>query len=164
MTLKKHHPDWAEAVKGVKPLDQGKKIKDTPPALSGRRPVREKEQTLHSFHPTEQRPQSPFDPKLFDKIATGKVKIQFSHDLHGLTQEDAFDALLDVLGTAYRTGRRYGLIVTGKGRDGQSRIRAMVPKWLSSPKLSQIVSSFAYSARRHGGEGAFYVLLRRHPR
>lgn len=161
MTAKKHHPAWAEAIRGVKPLSKAEKAEASLPTASGRRLVREPDAPAHVYHPAERKPQSPFDPLLFDKIAAGKVKIQFSTDLHGMTQAEAFDTLLDVLGDAYLAGRRYGLLVTGKGRGGASQIRAMVPKWLTSPKLSQIVSSFIFSAQRHGGEGAFYVLLRR---
>lgn len=161
MVSKKNHPDWEEATKGVRPLPKKDKVNKPLPKTPGRRVVRGVPESSHNYHPTEARPQNPFDPRLFDKIARGKVRIQFSFDLHGMTEGQAFEALLDELGKAFDQGRRYGLIITGKGRDGKSPIRAGLPKWLSSPKLSQVVSSFAYSAPRHGGEGAFYVLLRR---
>jgi DNA-nicking Smr family endonuclease len=36
-----------------------------------------------------------------------------------------------------------------------------VPRWLSEPEFSQWVVSFAPASKRHGGEGALYVRLRR---
>lgn len=154
---------WQEAVKGVKPLKKNDKVQKEPPKIY-RPGVRGDKAPGFDYKADVMRRQSPFDPLLFGKIASGKIRLQFSFDLHGLSEAEAYEALLGILGRAYMEGRRYGLIVTGKGRFGQSPIRAQVPKWLTSPKLSQIVSSFDFSARRHGGDGAFYVLLRRHDR
>lgn len=161
MTSDKDKQDWDEATRGVKPLGEDGKISTEPPKVYQRHPRHFEDYSPFEFKPGSTKPQSDFDPLLFSKIASGKVRIQFSTDLHGMTEGEAFEALLDVLGAAYMAGRRYGLIVTGKGRGGNSPIRAQLPKWLTSPKLSQIVSSFTYSAENHGADGAFYVLLRR---
>ncbi|HXV73729.1 MAG TPA: Smr/MutS family protein [Sphingomonadales bacterium] len=163
MSSPKDDPVWREAIKGVKPLKKAGKVQKDPPKIYRRR-VREPEAPAFNYQADIMRRQSPFDPLLFSKIASGKIPLQFSFDLHGLSETGAYEALLDILGQAYMEGLRYGLIVTGKGRLGQSPIRAQVPKWLTSPKLSQIVSSFEFSAQRHGGDGAYYVLLRRHDR
>lgn len=164
MTSDKDKEEWDDAVKGVKPLGDTGKVSNEPPKIYKRRPRAEDDYTPFDFAKGSSRHQSDFDPLLFSKIASGKVRLQFSFDLHGMTEREAFEALVQVLGDAYMAGRRYGLIVTGKGRLGDSPIRAMVPKWLTSPNLSQIVSSYEFSAKNHGGDGAFYVLLRRQDR
>lgn len=164
MSNEKVDPDWAEAIRGVKPIGEDGRVQKDPPKVARRPRSVLEEPPGFDFDPVAIRPQSPFDPLLFEKISEGKVKIQFSFDLHGYTEREAFDTLLDILGHHFMAGRRYGLIVTGKGREGKSPIRAQLPKWLSSPKLSQVVSSYIYAAQRHGGDGAFYVLLRRQDR
>ncbi|MHA1543751.1 MAG: Smr/MutS family protein [Alphaproteobacteria bacterium] len=161
MASDKDKQNWDEAIKGANPLGKTGKVSAEPPKIYPRHPRRLDDYSPFDFKSGASKHQSDFDPLLFSKIASGKVRIQFSFDLHGMSEAEAFEALLGVLGDAYLAGRRYGLIVTGKGRLGGSPIRAMLPKWLTSPKLSQIVSSFTYSAKNHGGDGAFYVLLRR---
>jgi DNA-nicking Smr family endonuclease len=36
-----------------------------------------------------------------------------------------------------------------------------VPEWLAEPPLRQIVAGLSEAHRRHGGEGALYVALKR---
>lgn len=163
MAPDKDKQDWDEATRGVKPLEDDGKFSPEPPKVYRVHRRSDNDDAPFPFDLTIKH-QSDFDPLLFSRIASGKVRLQFSFDLHGMTEAEAFAALLDVLGSAYGDGRRYGLIVTGKGRLGNSPIRAMLPKWLTSPKLAQIVSSFTFSAKNHGGDGAFYVLLRRQDR
>jgi DNA-nicking Smr family endonuclease len=152
---------WAKAIEGVKPLSKGGKVTTPSPPVKGR-PIR---QQAIDFEPPAGGPlhQNPFDPLLYQKIADGKLKIEFRYDLHGMTEARAFEMLCYVLEGAFVEGKRRGLIITGKGRRDDSPIRAALPKWLSSPRLARIVSSFDYSAQRHGGDGAFYVLLRKQP-
>ncbi|MEC7257418.1 MAG: Smr/MutS family protein, partial [Pseudomonadota bacterium] len=40
-------------------------------------------------------------------------------------------------------------------------LRRQVPHWLTTPPLAQAVLDFTPAHIRHGGEGAFYVYLRR---
>ena len=164
MAPNKDKQDWDEATRGVKPLEDDGKFSAKPPKVYKTHRRSDNDYAPFPYDLKAVKHQSDFDPLLFSKIASGKVRLQFSFDLHGMTEAEAFAALLDVLGSAYEDGRRYGLIVTGKGRRGNSPIRAILPKWLTSPKLAQIVSSFTFSAKNHGGDGAFYVLLRRQDR
>ena len=62
---------------------------------------------------------------------------------------------------------RLVLIVTGKGlrqesgRIVEGRIRAEFPGWLSRADNRAKVRGVKHAHLRHGGSGAFYVLLRR---
>lgn len=102
-----------------------------------------------------------FDSSLYKKIASDKIKLDVKIDLHGFSENLAFSLLEELIKKFYSQERRRVLVITGKGRDGGGRIKAMLPQWLSSPRLLPFVSSFAPSSPRHGGQGAWYVLLRR---
>ncbi|WP_034491754.1 Smr/MutS family protein [Afifella pfennigii] len=83
-------------------------------------------------------------------------------DLHGMTQARAHDRLLAFLREGQRRGITIVLVITGKGGpDGRGVLREMVPRWLREPAFAEIVVAYDGAARRHGGEGALYVRLRR---
>ncbi|HEX2255090.1 MAG TPA: Smr/MutS family protein, partial [Afifellaceae bacterium] len=85
-------------------------------------------------------------------------------DLHGMRQASAFHALVAFLRQAQARGDRTVLVITGKGRaaDEESGVlRRAVPMWLAEPQFRQLVVGYESAAQRHGGEGAFYVRLRR---
>ena len=61
-------------------------------------------------------------------------------------------------------GERCVLVIHGKGEhspDGIGVLRGEISAWLSQGAASEHVAAFATAARRDGGEGAVYVLLRR---
>ncbi|WP_168190192.1 Smr/MutS family protein [Luteithermobacter gelatinilyticus] len=109
------------------------------------------------------------------KLRRGKVAIEGKIDLHGMTQERAFQALRTYIERAQAQGKRVILVVTGKGgpkqdlegyalRDFDRRrgiLREQVPKWLASGELRQRIISWYTAGRQHGGEGALYVVLKR---
>ena len=97
------------------------------------------------------------------KLAKGRLPIEGKVDLHGLTQVEAHALLLSFLHRAYADGRRHVLVVTGKGLSsgGDGVLRRVVPGWFATPPFRALVSGHEEAARRHGGEGALYVRLRR---
>ena len=102
-------------------------------------------------------------------LARGRVAPQARLDLHGMTLDRAHPALLAFLSRAHADGLRLVLVITGKGRpeDGgvmerpRGVLRRQVPAWLSQPPLAALIRGIAPAHRRHGGEGALYVHLRR---
>ena len=113
-----------------------------------------------------------FDLKYRRKVAGGRIEIDDSLDLHGMSQAKAHGALLGFLVRAQARDARLVLVVTGKGRierqrpDGSAEagvLRRAVPHWLNDPALRGIVLGFEAAARPHGGTGALYVRLRRRP-
>lgn len=82
-------------------------------------------------------------------------------DLHGMTQQQAHQALTRFLHQARTRGDRCVLIITGKGGMGGGILRREVPRWLNEPDLRSGILAFDYAAPKHGGEGALYILLRR---
>lgn len=53
-------------------------------------------------------------------------------------------------------------MVTGKGLASGGVLRHMVPRWLNEGGNRERVLAFSSAQLRDGGDGALYVLLRRH--
>jgi DNA-nicking Smr family endonuclease len=84
-------------------------------------------------------------------------------DLHGLDQGRAQLVLVAFLRRAQDEGERAVLVITGKGSRGDGVLRRRVPEWLADPALRPVVAGVSQAHRRHGGEGALYVALKRRP-
>ena len=109
-------------------------------------------------------PLTPLGRRARQRVARGREAIDARFDLHGLTQAEAHAALTRFLRSAGERGARLVLIITGKGRGGDSErgvLRRQVPHWLALPDLRELVVGFEEAHLAHGGEGALYVRLRR---
>ena len=53
------------------------------------------------------------------------------------------------------------LVITGKGASGDGVLRRRTPEWLAAPSLRSIIAGYSQADRRHGGEGALYIALKR---
>ena len=110
------------------------------------------------------------DRKAFGKLKRGKISPEAKIDLHGMTLAQAHPALLHFVMASHSAGRRLILVITGKGKtqrdDGPIPVRPgalkhQVPEWLRSPAMAHAVLQVTPAHRRHGGDGAYYVYLRR---
>jgi DNA-nicking Smr family endonuclease len=102
------------------------------------------------------------DRRLAERLKRGRLPIQSSLDLHGLTQAEAHAAVEGFIARAADRGWRTVLIVTGKGRrDGGGILKTALPRWLNEAALRGHVLALAEARPEHGGAGALYVLLRR---
>jgi len=84
-------------------------------------------------------------------------------DLHGLTGKEARDAMAAFIHSMRRRGLRKGLIIHGKGlhsADG-SVLAPLVRNYL---ELSRDVGEIGRAARRDGGSGATWFILRQRSR
>ncbi len=101
------------------------------------------------------------------RMKRGQMQIEGRLDLHGFHQNEARGALANFINSAFNRKKRCVLIITGKGLhvkkpESTGILRKMVPVWLNEePNRSQILS-FSYATRADGGDGALYVLLKRH--
>jgi DNA-nicking Smr family endonuclease len=108
-----------------------------------------------------------FDRDIARALGRGKLVPQASLDLHGMTLAAAERAVADFLDAAVTQDFRVVLIVTGKGLRLDSgrilggRIRAEFVGWLNRADNRGRVRGVRPAHPRHGGSGAFYVLLRR---
>jgi len=101
------------------------------------------------------------DGSLAQKLKDGDYPIDATLDLHGKTQDEAFEVLRYFIGTAFSMSKRCILVITGKGVDGRGILRQELPKWLSVSGIKEYILAFTKAKQKHGGDGAFYVLLRK---
>jgi DNA-nicking Smr family endonuclease len=117
-------------------------------------------------------PREGIEPNHRHRLVRGRVEIDGRLDLHGMRQDEAHRALTRVLHARAGRGDRTVLVITGKGlarRDVHDAavivergvLRAMLPVWLGAPDLAPLVAGWDAAHQSHGGEGAFYVRLRR---
>jgi DNA-nicking Smr family endonuclease len=104
------------------------------------------------------------EPNRKHRIAKEREEIGARIDLHGMTQDRARAALEGFLARAWAEGWRAVLVITGKGVQGDGVLKKRVPDWLGAAHLAHIVAGISEAHRRHGGEGALYVALKRKPR
>lgn len=110
------------------------------------------------------------DRRTAGRLKKGKLKPEARLDLHGMTQDRAHPALNRFILDAHMTGLKLVLVITGKGKvrdaDGPMPVpvgvlRHNVPHWLNSGPLKAVVHRTSQAHLRHGGDGAYYVWLRR---
>ena len=110
------------------------------------------------------------DQKAFKRMKRGKMAPEGRIDLHGMTLDRAHPALTRFILGAAGSGKRLVLVITGKGRDRDDGdpiptrkgvLRHQLPHWLTTPPLVHHVIQFTPAHISHGGEGAFYVYLKR---
>lgn len=102
------------------------------------------------------------EPRRHRRLARERDPIEARIDLHGLSRFQAQDALTAFVLSAHARGYRAVLVVTGKGSRGTPGvIRSSVADWIAHPPLRAVVAGVASAHRRHGGEGALYLTLRR---
>ncbi|WP_313435661.1 Smr/MutS family protein [Novosphingobium sp.] len=103
------------------------------------------------------------------RISKGTLIPDFSLDLHGSNLDQAYVRLMHGLTQAKAMGARVVLIVTGKPRpvDAMDRgtargaIRAKITDWLAASDHAHDIVAIRGAHRRHGGQGAIYVVLRK---
>lgn len=110
---------------------------------------------------------APIDRRTKQRLARGLEPIDARLDLHGRTQAEAHAELLRFLRRVQAQDAKTVLIITGKGGDDPTRergvLRRQVPLWLALPEFRKFVIGFEPAHVAHGGEGAFYVRVRRLP-
>ena len=124
--------------------------------------ARPAEEPAPSFRPLR------MDRRTHRDLSRGKRTPEATIDLHGMTLAQAHPALTRFILASFTVGRRLVLVITGKGRGGETDrhsskgvLRRQVPDWLSGPPLGSVVQDILPAHRSHGGSGAYYVVLRR---
>ncbi len=106
-------------------------------------------------------PPADVDINLHRRLARGRESLAARIDLHGLTQDAARAALTGFVRRAVDDGWRAVLVITGKGVSGDGVLRRRVPEWLAEAPLREHIAGVSEAHRRHGGDGALYVALKR---
>ena len=115
---------------------------------------------------------SGLDGSTAEKLKRGELTPGARVDLHGMTEAAAHATLLSFLAGAQSRGVRLALVITGVGNpkhhDGAEWMRSphgvlkqMVPRWLNEKEFTALITGSGPAHRRHGGDGALYVYLRK---
>lgn len=107
------------------------------------------------------RPPDPIEPNRHRRLIRSDPGDAAIIDLHGLGQDRARAALTAFILSAQAGGARAILVITGKGAQGDGVLRRRAPEWLAEPPLRAVVAGLSEAHRKHGGEGAIYVALKR---
>ena len=102
--------------------------------------------------------------KLRFNTSRGTVIIDAKLDLHGLSVNSAYDKLINFLNTSIDQRYKKLLIITGKGinsPNNTSIIRESFFDWLQTWEMKASILYINYAHQKHGGEGAFYVFLKK---
>ena len=102
------------------------------------------------------------DRKTGHRFKNGEMPVNAILDLHGYTLESGFEALKKFIYEQYERHARCLLLITGKGGFlGRGVLKAEVPRWMNSAEIRSLVLSFCLAKPKDGGDGAFYILLKR---
>jgi DNA-nicking Smr family endonuclease len=115
------------------------------------------------------------DGRTDERMRRGLLEPDARLDLHGITERDAHRALLLFLKGAQMRNLKLVLVVTGKGkplapdspfdmelsRRSRGVLKSAVPRWLNERDFAGLVAGTRTAHRRHGGDGALYIYLRK---
>ena len=163
---------WEHTVKGAKKL---RKPSQPPPASSLSKTsgslrvqdVTSPSRTAKNKSASPASPPMPPDPPQLNRrnemrLRQGKIKIEATIDLHGLSRERAFSSLKSFVLNAYSSEKRCVLVITGKGKiSSPSVIKQSLPDWLAAPEIAPLILRVLPAQPKDGGGGAFYVYLKK---
>lgn len=100
------------------------------------------------------------------RLRSGSVEPDRVLDLHGMTLDQAWEAIDRGIGQAIARRDRVVLLITGHHRPGEppikrGRIRAAVHDWLAASRHAANIAAVRGAHGRHGGGGSLYLVLRR---
>ena len=104
------------------------------------------------------------DAGIVRRLRRGEFAVQGHVDLHGMTREEAKEAVDAFLKQARSAGKRCVLLVHGRGihsKDQVPILKEALKTWLATARFGRHVLAFATARPTDGGAGALYVLLRR---
>ena len=111
------------------------------------------------------------DKKKLNLLKRGKLQPEFVLDLHGMNTIKAKKKSIEFIRSNYLNGKRLLLIITGKGKSSKTSfsdngtqigiIRKSLKSWLYESDMRTKILGVVSSHIIHGGEGAFYIYLKK---
>jgi DNA-nicking Smr family endonuclease len=94
------------------------------------------------------------------KLRRGKIPIDLTLDLHGLSEADARDEVREALDSVWERGGRCVEIIHGKGlhSEGWPVLKERLPGWLAEPPHGRRILAFSTVP---ANPGTMWVLLRK---
>ena len=172
---------FIKSLVGVKPIKKSNKIK---------KPIPKQKILIKTTIPTgktaEEKPNSSTKKKIntpykfatnethiIKKLKKGKISIDKKVDFHGLSLDEAKQLFLDTINFCFFHNYRCILFITGKGINKKendeffshklyySKIRNSLLSWTSIKEAQQKILAVQQAAAKYGGDGAFFVYLRK---
>lgn len=152
---------WAHVTRGVRPYAARSVTAVPAPPASGEKKV-QRRAPAPTPAPRKGSEGKGFDRATETKMRKGRLPLEGTLDLHGMTQERAFAALLRFVRAAVAQEKRTLLVITGKGARGEGVLRRLLPLWLEEePFLKSHRLALTPAQPKDGGSGAFYLRLRK---
>ncbi len=111
------------------------------------------------------------DKNKLSLLKRGKLQPEFILDLHGMNTTLAKKKSVESIRSNYLMGKRLLLIITGKGKSTRTNffengshigiIRKSLKSWLYESDMRTKILGIVSSHIKHGGEGAFYIYLKK---
>ena len=108
------------------------------------------------------------DKNKLRRIKSGKISIEGTLDLHGLSLKQAEKRLQIFVSESFRLKKRILLVITGKGLNSKpsifgktQTIKSEITKWISDSFYNDKVQYISKALDMHGGGGAYYFFLRK---
>ena len=117
--------------------------------------------TVKPIHFSDENNLSGLSKKNIKEIKTGKFKAQSKLDLHGYRLKEAEILFFEFLKKNFKSKKRNLLVISGKGEQGKGKIKLSIPVWIASPTLSLLIHFYSFAAPKDGGDGAYYIRLRK---
>lgn len=151
---------WNRVTKNIRPLnkDQGEESSVGTPCPT---PPIEKTGTLIVKKHVVQKPRKIQNRESERQVKRGQVQIDAVCDLHFYSENLAHVIMKEFVVRKRGEGCRCVLVITGKGHGGEGKIRRSFRLWLETKEAYSLISGYSQAHYKHGGEGAFYLFLRR---
>tara|TARA_Y100001970_G_C13765128_1_gene617722 strand:- start:83 stop:625 length:543 start_codon:yes stop_codon:yes gene_type:complete len=165
-------------IKGVSPLKKNHKLKKEIPEF--KKNIVKKTKTTKKETKPETKTEIKNTPINFSaknivnkKLKKGKVNINKRIDFHGMTLHDAEDLFKYSIKNCYDKNLRCVLFITGKGvlrknYDNEEKRRLYYGKirnsfigWTQHTSINKFILNVEQAGAKHGGDGAFFVYLRK---
>ncbi len=161
--------EWHNVLKDVQPLKTKPRIDSTEKLITQRKRIYVPPINFAGYDaaPPTQTFNAPAELEAFDhntikRIKKGRMPIERTLDLHGLGAELAYDTLHQFITDAYAAQCALVLVITGKGKlSSEGILRRSFARWAEDATFRPMIVGIAGAAKHHGGQGAFYVRLRR---
>ena len=170
---------FLKQMKGVSPIKKNNRIKKEDSKTnykSGKKNIVKKQEAITPNVSTVIK-NSEFSLEKIDLkkgIKKGSFHIDKKIDFHGKSLLESEEQFNNTIIESYNSGQRCLLFVTGKGlfklknyeesykpKLYHGIIRTSFVEWARSKKFSKYILSFEQASIEHGGDGAFYVYLRK---
>lgn len=174
---------WVHLASSVEPMEGRElpKLREQTPPLSATKPPPKfvkpaKTQSPPKRVPTPQVPRPPrrlghasLDSHWDKKLKAGSIAPDYTLDLHDHFVDAAYERLDRGMRQAKAIDARLVLVITGRPRPveaadrGTKRgvIRAKILDWLAAGDHADSIAAVRKAHRKHGGEGALYIVLGR---